>query len=222
VADQTQHGGGTNALIFNIQTIRIQRALSRFFDFIFLNAPFPSHAGANVLPTFDGCDPYFVWTKSVSGALPQESMNNIEAAVEGRESDVVAILGFSQGGKLGAGLLLMQQLRDKNTSYPINFKFGVMCMSVTPPLVSKDFWDRRNERILVPSLHVVGTEDEWHEESLTLFEEHFDNKNSTLLEFDIGHRLPIEDEQTMKIVNSIIGLYKKTTGKELVEFHEWN
>lgn len=183
-----------------------------------MDGPFPSLAGPGVLPTFEGCDPYFVWTKFGQSTLPQESLEAIEAALKGRESDVVGVLGFSQGGKLGAGLLLMQQLRDKNTYYPINFEFGVMCMSVTPPLISKEFWDRREERISIPNIHVIGTEDEWYAEGMKLYNDHFEARSSSLLRFDIGHRLPIKDEQNLTIANKIKKVYEEATGKELIEF----
>lgn len=44
------HGGGTNVTIFKVQTIRIQRALSSHFEFVFLDAPFEAEPGPGVHP----------------------------------------------------------------------------------------------------------------------------------------------------------------------------
>lgn len=218
--NETQHGGGTNSTIFNVQSIRIQRPLSKHFDFIFVDAPFPSKAGPGVLPVFDGCEPYLSWLGKDKALLPDESLLNIETALKGREADVVGVMGFSQGGKLGAGLLLMQQLRSssfKDKEYPINFRFGVMCMSVCPPLLTEKYraLGRSEEKITIPSVHVVGTEDEWYDDGIKLFDEHFDHKRSSIMEFDIGHRLPVEEDQTGRIVSAIRRLYEETTGKRL-------
>ena len=216
MANVAQHGGGTNSTIFNIQTIRIQRLLSKSFDFVFVDGPFATVAGPDVLPTFDGCGPFLRWAGY--SALPHESLDAIESALKGRESDVVGVMGFSQGGKLGAGLLLMQQLRGDDDTYPINFKFGIMLMSTTPPFVSKEFWDRSDEIVTIPTLHVVGKEDIWYQDGLRLFQEHFDRSSSSLLEYDVGHRLPIEQQHNVEIVSRIKILYEKSTGKELVEY----
>lgn len=112
----------------------------------------------------------------------------------------------------------MQQLRGNDGESPFNFKFGVICNSPTPPLISKEFWDRSDEMVMIPSLHVVGTEDEWCVEGQRLYHEHFDSRTSSLVEFEVGHRMPILKEHNNEIVKRIVAMYKMSTGKDLVEY----
>lgn len=94
------HGGGTSSTIFNIQTIRLQRALSSNFSFIFLDAPFESPAGPGVLPVFEGCGPFYRWL-SLGGEGLQTTRDLIKHTLlepdkEGKKRNAVGVLGFSQ------------------------------------------------------------------------------------------------------------------------------
>jgi len=198
------HGGGTNSTIFNIQTIRLQRALSQHFNFVFLDAPFPALPGPGVLPIFEGCGPFLRWTPSpTANTLPEETRNLITIAR--KETEFVGVLGFSQGAKLAAGLLLEQYVKGTKL-----FKFGVLLMGTSPPLASGLTEEERGTRIGVPSVIVVGKEDPWCEEGRRLFEEFWEREKATLVELDIGHRLPTLEKETRMIVNEILRLYKDT------------
>ncbi|TVY48931.1 Esterase [Lachnellula occidentalis] len=191
------HGAGTNAAIFNIQSIRIQRALRDSFHFIFLQGPFPYERAR----TGD------------AGPMPDESLQVIKKAIAERQriSDVVGIMGFSQGARTAAGLLYEQQLRDKGgegEGLGVDFKFGVLCMGTSPPLTDKLL---QNELITVPSIHVVGTSDPWAFSSRELYEGFFDKKTSKKIELDLGHRLPVVEEDTYKIVHAIQRLFRETS-----------
>ncbi|TVY86966.1 Esterase, partial [Lachnellula willkommii] len=125
------HGGGTNSTIFNVQSIRIQRALRGSFHFIFLDGPFPYPPGPDVLPFFEGCEPFLGWTnRADAGPMQDESLQIIKKAIAERQkiSEIVGIMGFSQGARTAAGLLLEQQLRKKGgegEGLGVDFKFGV-------------------------------------------------------------------------------------------------
>ncbi|TVY30978.1 Esterase [Lachnellula hyalina] len=208
------HGGGTNSTIFNIQSVRIQRALRDSFHFIFPDGPFPYGPGPDVLPFFEGCEPFLGWTnRGDAGPMPDESIQVIKKAIAERQniSDVVGIMGFSQGARTAAGLLYEQQLRDKGgegEGLGVDFKFGVLCMGTSPPLTDKL---SENELIAVPSIHVVGTSDPWAFSSRELYEGFFDKKTSKKIELDLGHRLPSVEEDTYKIVHEIRRLYRETS-----------
>jgi predicted esterase len=201
------HGGGTNATIFNIQAIRLQRALSSTFNFVFLDAPFPGPPGPGVLPIFEGCGPFLRWTKSpADNNLPDETRALITNAC--KETAFVGVLGFSQGAKLAAGLLLEQHVKKEK-----GFSFGVLLMGTSPPLVGGLSEEERGTKIGVPSVVVVGKEDPWREEGRSLFWEFCDREKATLVELDVGHRLPTLEAETQIIVDEILKLYRETVGK---------
>jgi hypothetical protein len=183
---------------------------------VFVDGPFDASPGPGVLPTFEGCGPFQAWIKHQGRyVLLPEVMERIESAIKGRERDVVAVMGFSQGARLAAGLLLMQQLRRIKTG----FKFGVFLNGTFQPMVTADITQEDlEELIMIPSIHFVGTQDPWYEEGLKLYHNHFDQGFSTLTKFDIGHRLPVVPTDTLKIVDGIKALYEETTGTALVEF----
>lgn len=198
------HGGGTNSTIFNIQTIRLQRALSSNFNFVFLDGPFPGPPGPGVLPVFESCGPFRRWTKSpADNNLPEETRTLIASVCE--ETEFVGVLGFSQGAKLAAGLLLEQQVRGRK-----GFRFGVLLMGVSPPIVSGLSDEEKRTRITVPSVVVLGKEDPWREEGRRLYDEFWERGKVSLLELEIGHRLPILEAETKMIVDEILRLYRET------------
>lgn len=125
------------------------------------------------------------------------------------------LTGTIRGAKCAAGLLLEQQLRSKgelkgDEDFPY-FKFGVFLNGTSPPLVSSNLTDEQKREIIqIPGLHVIGLEDPWRDESRKLYKESFSDDFSTLLEFQIGHRLPTVDKQTKRIADEIIRLYKET------------
>ena len=198
------HGGGTNSTIFNIQTIRLQRALSSKFKFVFLDGPFPSPPGPGVLPVFESCGPFLRWMKSpFDKTLPEETRTLITNACG--MTDFVGVMGFSQGAKLAAGLMLEQQVKGRK-----GFKFGVLLMGVSPPIVSGLNDKEMATRINVPSVVVLGKEDPWMEEGRRLYDEFWEEGKASLVELPIGHRLPTLEAENKMIVDEILRLYRET------------
>jgi predicted esterase len=198
------HGAGTNSAIFNVQTIRLQRALSSKFNFIFLDAPFPGPPGPGVLPVFDSCEPFLRWTRSPGDSnLPEETKTLISTVC--KETEFVGVLGFSQGAKLAAGLLLEQQVRGRK-----GFRFGVLLMAVSPPLVSGLSDEQRATKIAVPSVVVLGKEDPWRDEGRRLYDEFWEKGKANLLELEVGHRLPDLEAENQMVVDEILRLYRET------------
>ncbi|PSS22193.1 hypothetical protein M430DRAFT_98819 [Amorphotheca resinae ATCC 22711] len=226
------HGGGTNEAIFQIQTMRIQNALTPYFQFVFLSAPFESAPGPDVLPVFEGCGPYFRWvpetsSSSSSSSAAQEEMpietkkllNRI--AQEQRAKDgrgFVGVLGFSQGARLAAGLLLeQQQLGGTGGGLDCGeFAFGILCNGVCPPLTSSASAHTQKIKIKIPTLHVIGLEDPWREESRKLMTDYCDPKYAVCLQFGVGHRFPVLKDDTEKVAKEILRLHGETLGRNLV------
>ncbi|KAG4432464.1 hypothetical protein IFR05_012054 [Cadophora sp. M221] len=210
------HGGGTNSTIFNIQTIRLQRALSASFEFVFIDAPFEAPPGPGVMPVFEGCGPFYRWTKLGSDDMPDETKKLIADVLARRDKNFVGIIGFSQGAKLAAGVCLEQQIRASKTADVKRLgllKFAVFLNGTSPPLTSMLTAEEKGELIKIPSVHVVGLQDPWREESAALFGNSFDKKNSKKIEFDLGHRLPTAEKDTALIVGEISRMYRETSGR---------
>jgi pimeloyl-ACP methyl ester carboxylesterase len=213
------HGGGTSSMIFNIQSIRIQRALANSFEFLFVDAPFEAPPGPGVMPFFAGCGPFLRWITLNNDGTPTESKKVIEDAMKDEERDIVGVIGFSQGGKLAAGLFLEQQLREKLGKVDgmgKGFRFGVFLNATSPPMLPSGMSkEEMKEIIRIPSLHVVGKEDKFKKEGERLFNDHFDHERSKLIEFEVEHRLPTEQADTARIAEEILRLYRETGGKVL-------
>jgi predicted esterase len=122
----------------------------------------------------------------------------------------VGVLGFSQGARVAAGLLLQQQLRKSEVGEGLCF--GVFMNGTRPPLTYDLSEVEQVERIALPTLTVLGKEDPWNEDGRRLFSEHCDGKQAVLLEFDVGHRLPLLEEDTAKIATEILRMHHETSG----------
>lgn len=227
------HGGGTSAMIFKIQTRRLQWALRSTFKFIFVDGPFPSPAGPGVLPAFAGCDPYFRWLNPGS-QNPEQDQRRVRQVLRKAMMDdggeFVGVLGFSQGARLTAGLLADQEERNTTEGMP-NWKFGVMLCGSYPPLSlslartpSKkpsqgidehgEIRELEDDEIIhVPSVLVRGTLDPHHEKGRRLVK-YFDDETAISLVFKMGHHLPgaagdttSDKGDTQRIVDAILKVY---------------
>lgn len=213
------HGSGVNAKVFAFQLTSLQRLLSKTFDLVFIDAPFVREAGDGVLPFFDGCEPFFRWkSKSDDNTFTHEEIEPetkalIEKTLKSR-SDWVGILGFSQGGRLAAGWLVEQELREEleGDDGAGEFKFGVFLMTPNPPMSALVYEQGGVEKIRVPSVMVVGKQDGWYESSKKMHAEYFEEESAKLVEFDIEHRLPSEQADVLAIAREILRLYLLSTG----------
>ena len=192
---------------------------------MFLDGPFEGPAGPGVMPTFEGCGPYHRWTNPGIDGMPDETRALIEEVVS--EQEFVGVLGFSQGAKLAAGLLLEQQLEEKSgeaengeVGRRSKFNFGVLCMGVNPPLTSLPLGLVGAEIITIPTLHLIGNEDPWRDAGKKLYNEHFDHEQSKLFLFDVGHRLPTEEADTKRVVDEIRRLHRETSGRRQTDLEE--
>ncbi|KAF2965749.1 hypothetical protein GQX73_g7838 [Xylaria multiplex] len=117
------HGGGTNARIFRAQCRVVSRLLEPYFRLAYVEAPYASAPGPDVVAVYAGDGPFKRWlrwlpthepidsgtaVRDIDGAI-KEAMDADDAA--GADGPWVALLGFSQGAKLAASLLFRQQQR---------------------------------------------------------------------------------------------------------------
>lgn len=145
-----------------------------------------------------------------------------ECSEEQRRKDgrgFVGVLGFSQGARVAAGLLLEQQLGKPSAAVGDDLCFGIFLNGTCPPLTSRLTEEERAERIVYPTLSVLGLQDPWREDGQKLFSQHCDSKAAKLLEFDIGHRLPILEEDTAKITTEILRMHRKASGRHAAQLN---
>jgi predicted esterase len=119
------HGGGSNASVFRIQCRELIRQLNAYFRFVFVEAPFESDAGPDVTLVYslEEYGPFRRWFRFVSDRHPDVDPEEATALLDeslvaamrdddqkGATGEFVAVLGFSQGGKMAASLILRQQI----------------------------------------------------------------------------------------------------------------
>jgi hypothetical protein len=200
------HGGGTSAAIYKIQTLRLRHALSSHFDFVFVNAPFITEPGPGVLPFFEGAGPFYSWERPTDGGkIPKESTAVVEEAIKRQclemRQPFVAILGFSQGAKLGAALMMEQQKQqNQGGKFVEGPKFGVFLMGVCPKVEGI-------EKLRLPTIHVIGSHDVYRAESKRLWLECCQRDKAIYIELPVGHQVPLMKAHTKDLVTEILGAY---------------
>ena len=229
------HGGGTSALIFKIQTRKLQFALRAHFHLVFVDAPFSSGPGPGVLPVFADCGPFYQWIHPPNQLLGQQRVRQIlRDVIKLDGGEFVGVLGFSQGGRQTAGLVADVQ-NGEDTQLP-KWKFGVCLCASYPPLSMEwamkqaagqgwtgetDFHGEirepdAKEIIHIPSVHVRGTLDPHCEKGRRLYK-YFDKEQAFSMEFVMAHNLPgaagdttSDKGDTDRIKDAILRAYAKS------------
>lgn len=152
------HGGGVNALIFETQSRSLIRHLQHSFRLVWADGPFLCDPHSDVIHVYGSYGPFRRWLRW----LPEHAEIDEESCIEeigysirtamedddraGGRGEWVGLVGFSQGAKLSASLLLEQQAREdkakrdgvKDTGLgPIevpglNWRFGVLLAGRAP------------------------------------------------------------------------------------------
>ncbi|ORY68205.1 serine hydrolase-domain-containing protein [Pseudomassariella vexata] len=146
------HGGGTNARIFRAQCRVLSRQLEPYFRLVYVEAPFDSQPGPDVVSVYADYGPFKRWLRWLPDhaeledrAAVKDINNSIQAAMDedddiGATGEWVGLLGFSQGAKLAASLLFRQQKRVEKLGAKqagSTWKFAVL-LAGRAPLVSLD------------------------------------------------------------------------------------
>lgn len=132
------------------------------------------------------------------------------------KDDWVGILGFSQGGRLAAGLLAEQERNaDPEDDYgdESGFKFGVFFCTPCSPMTTMTWEAGGGPKIKTPSVTIVGKQDPWYESSVEMHKEYFGPK-AKLMEYENGHRLPAQKDELKAVALEMLRLYKMTTEDE--------
>lgn len=229
------HGGGTNHSIFHMQCRSLSLHLKSQYRLVYAVAPFPSFPGPDVLSVFADCGPFKRWTYSTAPNAveekPKETWDAIEKQIGdamdaddklGATGEWVVVLGFSQGAKVAASILLRQQEKPKSLGRvgrsDAGFRFGVL-MAGRGPLLTYDPeaapWLGKEERfdynsnvaakrlLRIPTIHVHGLRDPGLGFHQVLLEEWCDPRTTTLVEWEGNHRLPIKTVDVKLVIDKI-------------------
>ena len=119
------HGGGVNAAIFKAQSRSLIRHLQHSFRLVWADGPFFCDPHSDVIQVYGSYAPFRRWLRW----LPEHPEVDAESCIdeigysirtamenddrEGGKGEWVGLMGFSQGAKLSASLLLEQQAREE-------------------------------------------------------------------------------------------------------------
>lgn len=223
------HGGGSNATVFKIQARRLYWRLGSRFRFVFVQGPIEGEPGWEMLPTFEPLAPFYRWVSTrfrlgesdVESTRPEEVKvidDIISRAMEenGGAESFVGVMGFSQGARLTAGLLLRQQLEIRDFGHSRwRFKFGVMIggpfppIGLTPPGMEVDY----GVLAQVPTVHAWGREDHLRAYAKELADA-CDSPDTFVMSFDGGHHLPLKDHEADELCDLIVDAWHAAGAKE--------
>lgn len=217
------HGGGTNARIFRAQCRVIRVHLADSFRLVFADAPFPSQAGPDVTPVYGDWGPFRAW-------LPMPAMKELDvdkideciAAAMGADDRAgatgpwVGLLGFSQGARVAASLLLRQQRHNQSlpsswaqkcggeNSSP-GYRFAVLLAGRGPLMdmgAEGDNMRPESDLLQLPTIHVHGLRDPGIEMHRDLLRCCLDS-SARLVEWDGDHRVTITTKDVSAVVAEI-------------------
>jgi pimeloyl-ACP methyl ester carboxylesterase len=242
------HGGGTNARIFRTQCRVLRARLASHFRLVFIDAPFfLDRPGPDVVSVYADWGPFRSW---LSPDTPAEQVaRRIEDVLEaGKRSDDdsgatgewVGVLGFSQGAKLAASLLLRDQLRmdqagGHGEGLRDSFRFAVVLAGRAPLIdlsTSAETESGSTEEkpvsmsrlvlpgshasvpdgviLRLPTIHIHGTRDIGIAFHRELLENCCEKGTTKLIEWNGDHRLPIKSDDVTPVVESILAVARKT------------
>lgn len=151
------HGGGVNATIFEVQSRNLRRHLDHSFRLVWADAPFFCDPHPDIIGVYGEYAPFRRWLRWTSdhpdigaescideiGYMLRTTMEEDDR--KGGTGEWVGLMGFSQGAKLSASLLLEQQAREeeaRKTHKPvepgliglpgIDWRFGILLAGRAP------------------------------------------------------------------------------------------
>lgn len=203
------HGGGTSAGIFAVQTQRLRRELSDYFDFVIIDAPFTSKPGPGVLPVFEGCGPFLRWNADESNppVAPEESIEAVQRIIAAQAmtgNPFIGVMGFSQGCRMASGVLLSQ--RDQ----AFGLRFGIFLNPTWPAMLPESMQNLSSQKLQVPILAVFGSGDRYRSQGEKLVREICDPNRLATLTFKIGHAIPSNAQDTALLADGILSLQSST------------
>jgi len=217
------HGGGSNATVFKIQARRLIWNLEKQFRFVFAQAPIEGTPGFGMLPVFASCAPFYRWVsrrfkagESDVEVTPAEEVEVLDQIIlkvmeeNGGVDSFKGVMGFSQGARMTAGLLLRQQIEGEQSRW--KFAFGVMIGGPYPPIgltpeeyqiePDKDYALMKS----VPTVHAWGRDDHIRDGCKQLAKI-CDSDHCFQMDFEGGHHLPLKDVEAKDLCDLIMAAW---------------
>ena len=240
------HGGGTNARVFRAQCRVLRTELKHRFRLCFAEAPFSSQPGPDVVSAYKEWGPFRRWLRSGPDQPkidPKTAVSMIDRSLsaamreddnKGATGEWVGLLGFSQGAKMCASLLLRQQKRAEKLGRHragSNFRFAVL-IAGRGPLVSldpdvfmnpaladasqiglsvypgRDCLEKREHVLHLPTIHVHGLRDPGLQLHRALREQYCE-EGARLTEWEGEHRMPIKSKDVVAVVQQIFSVARQ-------------
>nr|POF12718.1 putative esterase afoc [Quercus suber] len=235
------HGGGTNASIFRAQMRAFYKPLASSFRLVFPDAPYLTTPGADVTSVYGEWGPFRAWLRP--GPLPDPlpeiynadptMITDIDTCIStairedndaGATGPIVGLLGFSQGAKMAASLLLRSEVRqleggdtpaDAGNGEPkhLYFRFAVLSAGSLPlvNLLDREIpADLHSTRLTSPTIHIFGLLDPgiaWHRRMLfDACEDHC----AEVVEWQGGHRMPFKTNDVLAVTDRILDVARDT------------
>ncbi|KAF2278160.1 uncharacterized protein EI97DRAFT_492713 [Westerdykella ornata] len=157
------HGGGVNGITFQMQARALQAKLAPYFRFVWADGPFQCPPHPDIVPVYGHLRPFYRWGRwqdAQEEVSDEVVIANIGLSLrramllddeEGATGPWIGLMGFSQGAKVAASLLLEQQTRLKAEAThllpkgrlgpgPIGidgleWKFGILLAGRAPPSI---------------------------------------------------------------------------------------
>ncbi|CZR48165.1 fusarin C cluster-oxidoreductase [Fusarium proliferatum ET1] len=205
------HGGGASSQIMRIQFSKLESALRKTFQLVFLEGPLDSAPGPGVLPFFEDFGPYSCWVSDDKSLLPEEKRKeetNATAYIKTfmlQYGPFAGILGFSQGARATASILLEQQ----REAFTHDALFGVFFCGTFPPFIP-DAPD-----ISLPTVHILGLTDPYLREGEVLLEHCTQQSVRRVIKFNGGHHMPTNPDVTQQIADVISMTYRTSQRKKV-------
>nr|POF26371.1 putative esterase afoc [Quercus suber] len=235
------HGGGTNARIFRAQLRAFYKPLASSFRLVFPDAPYLTTPGTDVTSVYGEWGPFKAWLRP--GPLPnplpdmydadQTMITDIDTCIStaihedndaGATGPIVGLLGFSQGAKMAASLLLRSEVHrqegggkssDETTSEPRNlhFRFAVLSAGSLPLvnlLGSNSPAEMHSLRLTSPTIHIFGLLDPgiaWHRRMLF---DSCEDDCAEVVEWQGGHRMPFKDDDVAAVTDRLLEVARDT------------
>jgi pimeloyl-ACP methyl ester carboxylesterase len=185
------HGGGANSRIFRVSCKVLEAQLASRARLVYVDAPFFAPPGPLITGVFTDWGPFRSWLPPALGVGPGKGQGvacidedpadaglvvetidqSLRTAMEeddraGGKGPWVGLLGFSQGAKMTASLLLRQQHEHgRFASLPV-FRFGVLIAGPAPfvslvpsPDQAIPLQSSPQSILQIPTVHVYGRRD---------------------------------------------------------------
>lgn len=242
------HGGGVNGYVFRLQMRGfLARTLSPHFRLVFVDAPYQCPPHPAIVTVYGEHAPFFRWLRYQDDHDPVDPrqcsaqiLTQIRQAMDDDEGtgEWVGVLGFSQGAKIAASLLWLQERIGGGIPLlrgDVRFRFGIF-MAGSAPIVLLDptgalgkapryvetadnlslaftDWPERNEGehvITLPTLHVHGLLDEGIERHKKLLKLYCKTGTTRVVEWMGDHRLPIKSMDVGMVTSKMLEMAKET------------